>query len=146
MEWSQIANVLSWACIAGGAFFALTGTLGIIRFPDVFTRMHGASVVDTMGIGLILVGLMFQSPNAITVIKLGLILVFIFFTSPTTCYALARATLSAGFMPMKPRQIEIISAQHKDVVTERKTAKKKSKTKVEPKDKPKDGGDKSSKT
>ncbi len=129
MQWDQIADVLSWIFISGGAFFALTGTLGIIRFPDVFTRMHGAGMVDTMGIGLILVGLMFQSPDAITVIKLGLILVFIFFTSPTTCYALARASLAAGFMPMKPRQIEIMTTQHKDVVVEKKAAKKKSKDK-----------------
>lgn len=93
-----LLNVLSWACLAGGAFFALTGALGIIRFPEVFSRMHAAGMVDTLGIGLFLIGLMFQADDWIVVVKLGLILVFIFFTSPTTTYALARAALDDGMV------------------------------------------------
>ena len=91
-----IIDSLSWAFIAGGAFFALTGALGIIRFPDIFSRMHGAGMVDTLGIGLILIGLMFQTDEWIVVVKLGMILAFIFFTSPTTTFALARAAMDDG--------------------------------------------------
>lgn len=89
-------DVLSWAFIAGGAFFALTGALGIIRFPDVYSRMHAAGMIDTLGMGLILVGLMFQADEWIVVMKLALILGFVFFTSPTTTFALARAALDDG--------------------------------------------------
>lgn len=91
-----LLDTLSWACIAGGAFFALTGTLGIIRLPDIYSRMHGAGMVDTLGMGLILIGLMFQADAWIVVVKLGLILAFVFFTSPTTTFALARAALEDG--------------------------------------------------
>lgn len=92
-------DLLSWACILAGAFFSLTGAIGILRLPDVFSRMHAAGMIDTLGIGLILIGLMFQATAWIVVMKLGLILAFIFFTSPTTTYALARAALDAGVDP-----------------------------------------------
>lgn len=94
----MLRDVLSWAFIASGAFFALTGALGIIRFPDVFSRMHAAGMVDTLGMGLILVGLMFQADEWIVVMKLALILGFVFFTSPTTTFALARAALDDGLV------------------------------------------------
>ncbi|MCR4378877.1 MAG: monovalent cation/H(+) antiporter subunit G [Rhodospirillales bacterium] len=93
-----LANILSWIFISGGVFFALTGALGIIRFPDVFSRMHAAGMVDTLGIGLILVGLMFHADDWIVVVKLGLVILFIFFTSPTTTFALARAALDDGMI------------------------------------------------
>ncbi|MCK5166628.1 MAG: monovalent cation/H(+) antiporter subunit G [Rhodospirillaceae bacterium] len=96
---NSFIEIASWALIVAGVFFAITGTIGLVRLPDVFTRMHGAGMVDTMGIGLILIGLMLHAPSIIVAIKLFLILAFIFFTSPTTCYALARATIHAGVKP-----------------------------------------------
>ena len=99
MELQTVLDVLSWLFIAIGAFFALTGALGIIRFPEVFSRMHAASVVDTTGIGFLFVGLMFQADDWIVVVKLGLILLFVFFTSPTTTFALARAAQEDGLDP-----------------------------------------------
>jgi len=101
MDLQIVFDALSWLFIAIGAFFALTGALGIIRFPDVFSRMHAASVVDTTGIGFLFVGLMFQADDWIVVVKLGLILLFVFFTSPTTTFALARAALEDGVDPAK---------------------------------------------
>ena len=92
-------DILSWIFISAGAFFALTGALGILRFPEVFSRMHAAGIIDTLGMGLILIGLMFQADDWIVVVKLGLIGVFIFFTSPTTTFALARAALEDGLSP-----------------------------------------------
>ena len=94
-----LTDWLSWFCIAAGSFFAIVGALGIVRLPDVFSRMHGAGIIDTLGIMLILVGLMFQAEEAIVVIKLGLILLFIFFTAPTTTFALARAAIHGGVTP-----------------------------------------------
>ncbi|MCW8915986.1 MAG: monovalent cation/H(+) antiporter subunit G [Magnetovibrio sp.] len=94
-----LADWISWICIVIGAFFAIVGAVGIVRFPDVFSRMHGAGMVDTMGINMILVGLMFQADEWIVIVKLGLILLFIFFTSPTTTFALARAAIHGGVNP-----------------------------------------------
>ncbi|HEY9079967.1 monovalent cation/H(+) antiporter subunit G [Magnetovibrio sp.] len=94
-----LADWLSWFCIVTGSFFAIVGALGIVRLPDVFSRMHGAGIIDTLGIMMILTGLMFQADEAIVVIKLALILLFIFFTSPTTTFALARAAIHGGVTP-----------------------------------------------
>ena len=94
-----LADWLSWFFIISGSFFTVVGVIGIIRLPDVFSRMHGAGLVDTLGIMLILTGLMFQADEWIVVIKLFLILLFILFTSPTTTFALARAAIHGGVTP-----------------------------------------------
>jgi len=94
-----LADWLSWIFLVTGSFFTIVGTLGIVRLPDVFSRMHGAGIVDTLGISMILTGLMFQADEAIVAIKLVLILLFVFFTSPTTTFALARAAIHGGVIP-----------------------------------------------
>ncbi|OEJ69084.1 hypothetical protein BEN30_04875 [Magnetovibrio blakemorei] len=105
-----LADWLSWLFIVTGSFFAIVGALGIVRLPDIFSRMHGAGMVDTMGIMMILTGLMFQADTWIVVVKLALILVFIFFTSPTTTFALARAAIHGGVNP-GPTVEELVEAK-----------------------------------
>ena len=56
-----VLDGVSWALILAGSAFAIIGAVGLIRLPDVYTRMHGASVTDTLGAGLILSGLMVQA-------------------------------------------------------------------------------------
>ena len=92
-------QLLSWGLVLAGAFFMLTGALGLLRFPDVFTRMHAAGMTDTMGAGLILAGLCFQG-DGITALRLLLILAFLWFTSPVSTHALARAALQGGLRPV----------------------------------------------
>lgn len=99
MDAAMILDIVSWVLIGAGAFFAITGAIGMLRLPDVFSRMHGAGMVDTLGMGLILVGLMFQADDWIVVVKLGLIVLFVMLTSPTTTFALARAALDGGVDP-----------------------------------------------
>lgn len=96
---AMLADIATWVCIVLGSAFLLIGALGIVRLPDVFARMHAAGVVDTIGIGLILIGLMFQAGWSLVTIKLALILVFIFFTSPTATHALAQAAVKGGVLP-----------------------------------------------
>jgi multicomponent Na+:H+ antiporter subunit G len=93
-------DVLSWIFLAGGGIFLLIGGIGVLRLPDLFCRMHAAGITDTMGAGLILVGLMFQAGLTLVTVKLILILVFIFFASPTATHALAQAALSVGIAPL----------------------------------------------
>ncbi|PHS76660.1 MAG: sodium:proton antiporter [Rhodospirillaceae bacterium] len=92
----SVFDWISWILIVSGAFFALVGSLGILRLPDIFSRMHGAGMVDTLGCWLILIGLMFQTDEWIVIAKLGLIIIFIGLTSPTTTFALARAAIAGG--------------------------------------------------
>ncbi len=94
-----ILDGASWVLILGGGGFVLIGGLGVIRLPDFFTRLHGAGVTDTMGAGLILLGLALQAGLTLTTIKLALIFGFFVLTSPTAVHALAKAALHGGLRP-----------------------------------------------
>ena len=93
-------DLISWVLLLAGSVFSLIGAVGIIRLPDVFTRMHGAGIIDTLGAGLILAGLMVQGGLSLVTAKLVLILVFLLFTSPTSTYALANAAYRQGLAPL----------------------------------------------
>ena len=93
-------DILSWACLLGGAIFVLVGAIGVLRFPDFYTRLHAVSVCDTMGAGLVLVGLMFQGGLSLVTVKLLLMFYFMIFTGPTAVHALAGAALQRGLDPV----------------------------------------------
>ncbi len=98
-------DILSWFCLATGAIFGVIAGIGLIRLPDLFTRMHAAGIADTLAAGLILAGLMLQSGWSLNLAKLALILVFIFFTGPTATHAVAKAALHGGLHPLSaPRK------------------------------------------
>lgn len=96
-------DVASWVLLLAGSFFVVTGGLGLVRMPDFFTRLHAASVTDTMGAGLILTGLMVQAGASFVTVKLVLILLFLLLTSPTASHALAHAALLSGYRPWRRR-------------------------------------------
>ena len=91
---------LSWLLILGGGAFVVIGAIGVLRMPDFFTRQHAAGVTDTLGAGLLLLGLMLQGGLTLVTAKLALIGVFLFITSPTASHALAQAALSSGLKPL----------------------------------------------
>ena len=95
-----VLNILSWASILAGSGLCIIGAIGLIRLPDVFCRMHGAGIIDTLGIGLIILGLAFQAGFTLGLAKLGMIVIFILFTSPTATHALSRAALHGGIKPI----------------------------------------------
>jgi len=97
---SLIADLLSWGCLFAGGFFCVVGGIGLIRMPDFYTRMHAASVTETLGAGLILLGLMIQAGLTLVAAKLLMIGLLIFMTSPTATHALARAALIRGLQPL----------------------------------------------
>ncbi len=96
----SIVNILSWFLIMVGSFSVITGAVGVLRLPDVYTRMHAASITDTLGAGSIIAGLILQAGLTLVAAKLFLILVFIFFTSPASSFALAHAALTSGVKPI----------------------------------------------
>lgn len=93
-------DLLSWAFLVGGGFFCIVGAIGLLRMPDPFTRLHAASVIDTLGVGLIVVGLMVQSGWTLTTARLGIILILVFFTSPVATHAIARAMRHRDIKPI----------------------------------------------
>lgn len=97
---NALVDILSWLCLLGGGFFCLVGGIGLLRMPDFYTRMHAASVTETLGAGLILLGLLIQAGFTLVGAKLLMIGLLIFFTSPAASHALAKAALSRGLAPV----------------------------------------------
>ncbi|MEO8524016.1 MAG: monovalent cation/H(+) antiporter subunit G [Caldimonas sp.] len=93
-------DIASWACLIGGGFFCIVGAAGMLRMPDFYTRMHASGLVDTLGAGLILLGLMLQAGFTLVGVKLLIVGLLIFFTSPAAAHALARAAMARGLEPM----------------------------------------------
>jgi multicomponent Na+:H+ antiporter subunit G len=96
---AQFVHWLSWLCLVAGSFFTLAGAIGLVRMPEVFTRMHAASVIDTLGAGLLIAGMVLQAGLTLVAAKLLLILGLIFFTGPVITHALAQAAVEAGLEP-----------------------------------------------
>jgi multicomponent Na+:H+ antiporter subunit G len=97
---SEVLNVISWLSLAIGGIFCVIGAMGLLRMPDFFTRMHAASVIETLGAGLILFGLIIQAGWTLIAVKLVMLFLLIFFASPTASHALARAALAKGMKPL----------------------------------------------
>tara|TARA_B100001093_G_scaffold445412_1_gene449041 strand:- start:3 stop:329 length:327 start_codon:yes stop_codon:yes gene_type:complete len=93
-------NILTWVFLLSGSFFAVVGGIGIVRLPEFFSRLHGGGITDTLGAGLIIVGLLFQGELSLATVKLLMILFFLMVTSPTSCHALARSAMTQGFKPV----------------------------------------------
>ena len=113
---------LSWLFLIGGSIFVIIGAFGMLRLPDFYSRLHPAGLTDTMGAGLILIGLLLQSEAFIVGIKLVIIAIFLLFTSPTSGHATARAALAAVLPPWRApeepkKQADEIKGGKKDGAT-----------------------------
>jgi len=93
-------DILGAFFLVTGGFFCLVGGIGLLRMPDFYTRMHAASVTETLGAGLMLLGLMLQEGLTLVAVKLAIVGLLIFFASPTASHALARAALLRGLAPI----------------------------------------------
>ncbi|WP_051013936.1 monovalent cation/H(+) antiporter subunit G [Pararhodospirillum photometricum] len=89
----------SWITLVAGGVFLILGAVGVLRFPDLYTRMHAASLIDTLGAGLITVGLMLQAGPTLVAVKLALVFGFLCLTGPISTHALAGAAWNAGVRP-----------------------------------------------
>ncbi|MDH3660961.1 MAG: monovalent cation/H(+) antiporter subunit G [Alphaproteobacteria bacterium] len=95
-----LADIITFFLLVGGAVSMLIGSYGLLKLPDLFSRMHAAGMVDTLGLGLIMVGLIVQAGFSLVSFKLFLIVVFVFYTGPAVTHALAQAALNAGVKPV----------------------------------------------
>jgi multicomponent Na+:H+ antiporter subunit G len=95
-----VIEIASWVLILLGSFFAIVGMLGLVRMPDVFTRMHAASVTDTLGVGLLIAGMALQAGLSLVSLKLGFLLALFFFMGPVVTHALAQACLHENVEPL----------------------------------------------
>lgn len=94
-----LVDIVSGILIAAGAFFVLAGAVGLLRLPDIYTRVHGVSVIDTAGAGLMIFGMMLQAGWSLVALKLLFILAIFLMTLPVVAHALAQAALHEGIAP-----------------------------------------------
>lgn len=97
---------LSWPLLIAGIFFFLAGTVGLLRFPDVYSRLHAVTKADTLGLGLVVVGLSLRSDSWYSVGMMVLVWVLIMASGATACQLLARyqreAELAARVTSQEP--------------------------------------------
>lgn len=98
-------KVISMICFIGSLLAFGLGTLGLFRFPDPYTRMHGVGIGDTLGVGLVGIGLLLLSPSWILRIKLILVLLLFWIINPTMTHLIAKAALIHGTKPAKDTMV-----------------------------------------
>lgn len=91
-------DILSIVSLVLGLFFLFVGTLGLLRLPDVYNRLHATTKCDTLGAGLVLLSMALQS-SLTTGIRLALLILFIVITNPTAAHVIARAAYNTGIRP-----------------------------------------------
>jgi len=96
---NMILNLIVMGFLLAGAFFFITATIGLLRFPDLFTRLHATGKGDTLGAGLILMGLAIHAGLTPESVKILIILIFILLTSPVSTHAISRAVYISGVKP-----------------------------------------------
>ncbi len=93
---SALVDLAAWIALVSGSVFCVIGAVGLLRMPEFWSRTHAAGITDTMGAGLILLGLMFKAGLGLVLVKLLMILFFLYLTSPTAGHALFRAAHAYG--------------------------------------------------
>ncbi len=97
--YETLIDILSWLSFVVGGFFLFIGSLGMVRMVDFWARLHAASIIDSAGIGLIILGMMLQAGLTLVTVKLALIVIFLFVTGPTASHAAANAAFMSGSRP-----------------------------------------------
>ena len=99
-----LIDILSGLCIAAGVVALLTGSIGLIRLPDLYSRTHAVGMMDTAGVGFIILGLIIHEGFTLISVKLALVGIFLFFTSPIATHAVAQVAYRSGLKPVTEDQ------------------------------------------
>ena len=100
MDWHIIVTILSGFFIACGVVALLIGSLGLLRLPDVYCRIHAVGMIDTAGASFIIFGMIIYEGFTLVSVKLVLIGIFLFFTSPIATHAVAQVAYKSGVLPV----------------------------------------------
>jgi len=96
-----IIDYLSIILIIIGAFFFLAGTLGLLRFPDIYTRLHALTKADNLGLGITIIGLMLQLESIMAVGKLLLIWLLVLLSGASVAHLIAKGAVQRKIRPWK---------------------------------------------
>lgn len=94
--------ILEWFAhllIGIGVIFFMAGTIGLLRFPDIYSRLHALTKADNIGLGFVVIGLAILAGDFATTIKLFIIWILIVIASATSCYLIARSALRMNIQP-----------------------------------------------
>ncbi len=97
---SLVLDILAWIALVAGGFFVIVGAVGLHRMPDVFTRMHATSLIDTLGVGLLGLGMLLQADDWSVMVRIAIIVLVSMTASAVATHALARAALHDGERPL----------------------------------------------
>ena len=120
----QVIDILSGLCIAAGIVALITGSLGLVRLPDLFSRTHAVGMMDTAGVGFIILGLIIHEGFTLVSVKLALVGIFLFFTSPIATHAVAQVAYRAGLKPVLEKDRTVGRANAAPSAPRTKAAKK----------------------
>ena len=101
-----VISILSGLCIAIGVIALIIGSLGLIRLPDLYSRTHAVGMMDTGGVGFIILGLIIHEGLTLISFKLALVGIFLFFTSPIASHAVAQVAHRSGLKPLLDKDAE----------------------------------------
>lgn len=96
---SVVLDIVSWVLLVFGGLTSIVAGIGLLRFPDLFTRMHAASMLDSLGAFCVVLGLILQAGFGVVAFKLALVWGFLAFTTTTAAHALSKSALAAGLVP-----------------------------------------------
>lgn len=97
-------DIIAIIFISLGVFVLIVGTIGLLRLPDFYTRMHAIGKCDTLGLAMVLVGLALYEGLTLLSAKLLLIAVFLFIANATATHAITRAAMKAGMVPWTKKE------------------------------------------
>ena len=98
-----VLELVGGGLICAGGLAVIIGAIGLVRLPDVFSRIHASGIVDTAGVALMVLGMILLAPSWLVVVKLVLVGVFLFFTSPISGHAIAQVAHDQGIEPVGRR-------------------------------------------
>ena len=125
MDGQMLVTIFSGLLIACGVVALLIGSLGLLRLPDVYCRIHAVGMIDTAGAGFIILGMVIHEGFTLVTVKLVLIGVFMFFTSPIATHAVAQVAYKSGVVPIGRNLARAaVTKNAKTVATSKKVAAK----------------------
>lgn len=98
---AMVGSVVSAALCLGGALFFVAGTIGLLRFPDVYARLHALTKADNLGLGMIATGVAIQAPSWIVALKIMLVWGFVLVASATACNLISGAARQQKIPPIQ---------------------------------------------
>ena len=132
MDGQTLLTILSGFFIACGVIALMIGSLGLLRLPDVYCRIHAVGMIDTAGSGFIILGMIIHEGFSLATVKLVLIGVFLFFTSPIATHAVAQVAYKSGVVPVGRNLVRTAGAKNTkaSVAIKERAAKSAGKTKA----------------